>query len=295
MRRHSHLHAWRCAAIAALALFGFASAPALAAEPQRIVSVGGSVTEILYALGLDDRIAAVDTTSLYPPAATQKPNVGYLRALSAEGVLAVSPDLIIMEAGSGPPEAVSLLDQAGIPVVHVRAGHDAADLAAKIEQIAKAVGREKEGEALAARAQAELAALQRAVAGIEARKRVIFILSLVDGRPMAAGTGTAADAMIRLVGARNALSDMQGYKTISAEAAADLQPDAILIVNRSGETGGGEKALELPAFARTPAAKNGALINMDALSLLGFGPRTPAAARELALSLYPDLAIEGAD
>lgn len=277
-------------------LLGFTLALALgpsigAQAAERIVSVGGAVTELLYELGKSEEIAAVDSTSIYPAAATAHPNVGYIRALSAEGVLSLSPDLILLEEGAGPPEAVSLLDQAGVRVVHVPSGYDAAGLPAKIEAVARAVGEESEGLRLASTIEADLAALKAELAGIGRRQRVLFVLSLVDGRPMAAGGGTAADAMIALAGGDNVLSDMKGYKALSWEAVTDLQPDVVLSMVRAGSSHDVDAILSQPAFAATPAGRNGALIKMDAQYLLGFGPRTPAAARDLAARLYPGLKL----
>ncbi|BDA85693.1 hemin ABC transporter substrate-binding protein [Aureimonas sp. SA4125] len=262
-----------------------------AAEAERIVSVGGAVTEVLYELGKSDEIAAVDSTSIYPTAATAHPNVGYIRALSAEGVLALSPDLILLEEGAGPPEAVSLLDQAGVRVVHVPSGYDAAGLPAKIEAVARAVGEESEGIRLARTIETELAALKTDLAGVGRRQRVLFVLSLVDGRPMAAGAGTAADAMIALAGGDNVLSGMTGYKALSWEAVTALQPDVVLSMVRAGSSHDVDAILSQPALAATPAGRNGALIKMDAQYLLGFGPRTPTAARDLAARLYPELKL----
>jgi iron complex transport system substrate-binding protein len=277
-------------------LLGFTLALALgpsigAQAAERIVSVGGAVTELLYELGKSEEIAAVDSTSIYPAAATAHPNVGYIRALSAEGVLSLSPDLILLEEGAGPPEAVSLLDQAGVRVVHVPSGYDAAGLPAKIEAVARAVGEESEGLRLASTIEADLAALKAELAGIGRRQRVLFVLSLVDGRPMAAGGGTAADAMIALAGGDNVLSDMKGYKALSWEAVTDLQPDVVLSMVRAGSSHDVDAILSQPALAATPAGRNGALIKMDAQYLLGFGPRTPAAARDLAARLYPGLTL----
>lgn len=268
------------------------AAPASAETAQRIVSVGGSVTEVLYRLGVQDRIVGVDTTSLYPSEALQtKPDVGYLRALSAEGILGLSPDLIILEKDAGPPETVALLEQAGIETVRVPAGYEITELPGKIRIVANAVGKTDEGDRLAADVEASLKALQADLQAARTPKRVLFILSLVDGRPMAAGTHTAADGIIRLAGAKNVFAEVKGYKTISPEAAAALQPDAILMISRSGAHEEGKDILKQPAFAETPAGKTGAFIRMDALYLLGFGPRTPDAARELAARLYPDLGL----
>ncbi|HET7413989.1 MAG TPA: ABC transporter substrate-binding protein, partial [Pararhizobium sp.] len=134
-------------AAAVISLFG---EPAHGADgPARVVSIGGAVTEIVYALGEEDRLVGVDSTSTYPPAATHLPNIGYMRQLSAEGVLSLRPDLILMEEGAGPPAAVSVIDAAGIPVTHVPTGYDAAAIGRKIRTVADALGKSRKGEALA--------------------------------------------------------------------------------------------------------------------------------------------------
>ncbi|RIX98185.1 hemin ABC transporter substrate-binding protein [Aureimonas flava] len=276
------------AAVLAACLVLATSAVAAAAEPQRIVSIGGAITEILYALGEDERITAVDTTSVYPPEAlARKPNVGYMRQLSAEGVLSLSPDLILLDEGAGPKPAVELLDAAGVAVTHVPTGHTVDELERKVRLVADAVGKGPEGAAMAASIRTDLADLEARLASVASRKRVLFILSLVDGRPNAAGRGTGADAVIRLAGAENVFDGVEGYKTLSTEALAALQPDAILMVTRAGSPD--VDPLAIPAIAATPAGRAGAVIRMDAMHLLGFGPRTPGAVRDLAARLYPEL------
>ena len=282
----------------ALALILFSSpmlsAPASADPlPTRVVSIGGAVTEILYALGEAGRVAAVDTTSLYPPAALQeKPNVGYLRALSAEGVLSLSPDLILMDNGAGPKEAVALIDAAGVPVRHVPSGQTVPELLDKIRIVANAVGREAEGEAMAQGTERELQALADDLKGIQQKRRVLFILSIADGRANAAGRGTGADAVIRLSGGENVFAEAEGYKMVSPEAAAALQPDVILMVDRAGP--GGPDPLSIPALAATPAGQTSNVVRMDAAYLLGFGPRLPAALRDLAARFYPEAGLRAA-
>jgi iron complex transport system substrate-binding protein len=284
----------RLALLAAAISTSFAMAPACAEEAKRIVSVGGATTETLYLLGQGDRVIARDSTSAFPDAALSKPDVGYMRALSAEGVLALSPDLILMEEGAGPPDAVSLIAQSGVAVKTVPAGYRAEDLPSKIRTIAAAVGQQEAGEALAADTARKLSDLARDLNGRTERKRVLFIMSFADGRPMAAGLNTAADAMIRLSGGENVLTGMNGYKTLSLESAAALQPDVVLMPNHAAPVGVTGNVLDLPAFKDTPAGRTGASIRMDGLYLLGFGPRTPDAARELSGKLYPDLAAKPA-
>ncbi|MGE3867986.1 MAG: hemin ABC transporter substrate-binding protein [Pseudorhodoplanes sp.] len=259
-------------------------------DTGRIVSIGGAVTEIFYALGLDDRIVAVDTTSLFPPSALRsKPNVGYMRQLSPEGVLGLSPTLIVAAEGAGPKEAIAVLDNAAVPFVHVPDRFTGEGIVEKIALIAGAAGKEARGQCLASIVEADLAALARLRSGIVRPARVMFVLSFANGRPMVAGRGTAADGIIRMTGAVNALDDIQGYKTVSDEAIAAARPDAILSMQREGFRLDAAEVFAQPAIALTPAAQGKNLIVMDGLYLLGFGPRTARAARDLAQRLYPEM------
>ena len=117
-------------------------------DPARIVSIGGAITEILYALGFENRLAGVDTTSLYPAAARDKPNVGYMRQLSAEGVLGLNPSLVLAVQGSGPKEAMDLLEAAKVPLVLVPETFSEQGLLDKIKLVGHAMGADKRAECL---------------------------------------------------------------------------------------------------------------------------------------------------
>lgn len=260
--------------------------PAPLKDARRIVSIGGAVTEIVHALGEEGRLVARDTTSGYPPAAEALPDVGYMRALSPEGVLSVKPDAILAIEGSGPPEALAVLKGAGVDFVTVPERFDAAGITEKVRRVSAALGVPKKGAELIRRLEAEL---QAATAEAKARgreARVLFILSLSGGRILAAGDETAAAGVIRLAGARNAIEGLSGYKQISDEAAMAAAPDVILMISRGGDHQTGEaEVLAHPGIARTPAGENRRLIRMDGLYLLGFGPRTAAAVRDLSAAL----------
>ncbi len=281
------MRALRCAALLSLLT---ATAPAWAQDRTGgIVSVGGSVTEIIFALGASDRLVARDTTSSYPPEAMDLPDVGYMRALSPEGVLATDPTMIIAEAGSGPLETIDVLEQAQIPFLTVPDAYTAQGIGAKILAIGKALGEETKAEALAADLTERLdAAIRSAEARAPGeRKRVLFILSTQGGRIMASGTGTAAAAMIGMAGAQNAVTAFEGYKPLTDEAVIAAAPDAILMMERTGDHDSAvEDLLRLPAIASTPAAQDRAVIRMDGLYLLGFGPRTADAVSDLNRALY---------
>ena len=256
---------------------------------QRIVSIGGTVTEIIYALGEGERVIAVDSTSTYPQSAADKPDVGYIRQLSAEGVLSQKPDLIIAEAGAGPADAIAILKASGVAMVSIPTPPEAEAIAGKIRAVGAAVGTPDAAEKLATDVDAGLSALKQKIAAIsEPKKRVLFALSLSNGRVMAAGANTSADAIIRLAGGVNAAGDVTGYKPLSDEAVIAAAPDVVLVMDNPQLHLTAEQAFALPALQTSPAAKTGAFIAMDGLYLLGLGPRTPAAALDLAARLYPD-------
>lgn len=274
--------------IRALALALLLPAAALADPVQRIVSIGGSVTEIAAALGAADRLIARDTTSTWPPQITGLPDVGYIRALSAEGVLALGPDMIVSEAGAGPREAVEVLRAAGVPFVEMPGDPSPAGVLAKIDAVAKALELEPAGAALRAKVAAGLAEAEaRAAALTVPRKRVLFVLALQSGRVMAGGEGSSAEGIIHLAGGVNAAEGFRGYKQMTDEAVIAAAPDVILMMDREGDLAVlNADILAHPALGQTPAAKAGAMVRMDGMKLLGFGPRTPAAAAELFAALY---------
>ena len=260
------------------------STPTTAAD--RVLSVGGSVTEIVYALGENDRLVARDSTSLFPDRAVKLPDVVYMRALAPEGVLSVNPDLIIAEEGSGPQETIDVLREAQIDFVTIPDGFSAEAVQIKIEAVAKALGVEDKGKELADKTLSSIkaAALD---ATREDRKRVIFILSTRGGRIVASGTNTAADGIIALAGATNVISDFEGYKPLTDEAVLAAAPDVILMMDRGGNHSvADDELLKMPSIAGTPAAETRSILRMSGLLLLGFGPRTGEAITALNKALY---------
>ncbi len=249
--------------------------------PLRVLSIGGAVTEIVYALEMEHLLIGRDTTSNFPPEVTELPDVGYMRALSPEGVLAIAPDLIIAVEGAGPPETIDVLNDAGIAFVTIPEGFDGAALRTKVEAVAQALGVSDRGAILADQIDEELQAASDSI-GPDA-PRVLFILSMQNGRVMASGSGTAADAIITMAGGQNAFTAFEGYLPVTDEAVLAAAPDVILMMDRSGDHAMEDADLFAhPALSTTPAAQQGHVIRMDGLFLLGFGPRTPQAVTDLA-------------
>lgn len=269
-----------------LAFAALLATPSVAAEPQRILSIGGAVTEIVYALGQQDRLIGRDTTSTWPPEAVALPDVGYIRALSPEGVLSLGPDLILAEDGAGPPEAMAAITAASVPVVRVPDDPSPEGVAAKIRAVAVALGQAEQGEALATRVRDQIAAVTARTGTEPQKRRAVFLLSTAGGRLMAAGEGSSAGMMLDLAGAENALRGFRGYKPVSDEALIAAAPEVVVMM-AGASTPSAADLFALPALAASPAAAGAQLVTLDGLLLLGFGPRTGEAVRALHDALYP--------
>jgi iron complex transport system substrate-binding protein len=266
---------------AALLVFA-ASLVALRAAPVHVVSLGGDVTEIAFALGKGDAIAAVDVTSTYPEAALKLPKVGYVRALSAEGILAMKPDLILASGDAGPAEAIEQLKAAGIPMVALPKDHTLDGIPAKIRAVADALDAKAEGEKLASAFEAECQAVG-AVAKSGPKVTAIYVMGRPDGALVAAGKGTAADAMLTAAGLTNVFADAEGYKPVSAEILVAQDPSVIVTGSRTVQASGGlDKFKAHPALGATAAVQSGHVLVYDDMYLLGLGPRAAKAAGELA-------------
>ncbi len=229
-------------------------------------------------------------TSQFPPRAlTEKKSVGYLRALSAEGALSVSPTLIIASENAGPPEVVKALKSSGVRYIDIDDKPSAEGVPDKIRHIGSVVGADDAAQALAAKVEAEFAALENERTLIKTRKKALFILAIQNGRATVAGAGTSADSILKLAGADNAAAAVSGFKPVSDEQLTEFAPDVVVMMRRGGsDDHNAGQALTLPGLSQSPAAKTKSLVAMDGLYLLGFGPRAPAAARELMKAIYAE-------
>lgn len=252
------------------------------ARASRIVSIGGDVTEIVYALGEGERIVAVDTTSTYPAAALkEKKSVGYMRALSAEGVLSLAPDLIIASEGAGPAEAVRALKTATVPFHEIPDRDTANGVTEKILAVGASLGKKAEARRLADRVWSQFARLAEKRTENPEGIRTLFVLNASGDRIVVGGSGTSADAALRLAGARNAAGNLEGFKPLTAEGLVALAPEAIIVMT-GGRGGDDAEALgQRPAVKLSPAGRSGRIKDVEGSYLLGFGPRAPEAIEEL--------------
>ena len=265
---------------AALPAAGFAQA-----AERRLVTVGGAVTETVFALGAGDQVVAVDSTSTFPAPARHLPQIGYLRALAPEGLISLNPDLLLLSDEAGPPQALAVLRAAGAPMAVIPDGAGLSAVTRKITRIGEAIGRD--GSALAGTVAADWQALDAPLAALRPL-RAIFVLSAARGAPLVSGRSTHADTMLQACGAENCVRDFQGYRPLSAESAAQLAPEAIIMMDHAlAEAGGVDGVLRTTALAVTPAAAARRVVAVEGSYLLGFGPRAAHARRSLAALLHP--------
>jgi len=260
------------------------------ADTSRIVTLGGSVTEIVYALGAGSQVVGVDASSIYPGAATEKPSVGYFRQVPAEGVLSLDPSLVLALDGTGPPSVLDQFRSASVRTVLVPDEPSVEGAKRKIREIGTLLGREARADSLIQDMEQDLEEAHTLRQRAESEPEVLFIYARGSGTMNVAGTGTSAGAMIELAGAKNAISGFEGFKPMSAEAVVSAEPDVILMLTRGLESiGGTEELLKKPGIELTPAGENRRIVAMDDLLLLGFSPRLGTAVKRLTEKLHPAL------
>lgn len=259
-------------------------------DTSRIITIGGAVTEIVFVLGHGDQVVGVDQTSTFPPAARKKPNVGYMRALSAEGVLSLAPSLVIATEGSGPPDVIEVLANAAIPFLIIPEGHDEGAVLRKIRLIAQAIGKEDRGAEIVGAIAGDFARVRKMRKRIERPRKATFVLAIGGGTPTVGGAGTSANGIFALSGIENAMKGVSGYKPAVAESSLAAAPEVIVTMLERNHGLEPDAMFALPAFSGTPAAREKRLVAIPSYALT-FGPRAAHAARDLAAAVYPELRL----
>jgi iron complex transport system substrate-binding protein len=262
------------------------------ASYERLVSLSGSVTELLYELEQGDKIVGVDVTSTYPAEqVAQLPKLGHVRQLNVEALLSLQPDLVLAEQTDEASAALQQLEAAGVEVLWLDGSFTLDKPMAQAEQISERLGLNEELKSLRKTYEADKARLQQARQAMEDTPKVLFIYARGKGSLMVAGKNTAASAMIELAGGQNAVQSLEGFRALSAEGLIEAQPEVLLLFDSGLQSlGGVEGLLQVPGLAQTPAGQQGHIIGMDGLYLLGFTPRAARAAADLSgrLQALPD-------
>ena len=253
-----------------------------AIAPQRIVTVPGNITETVFALGMGDRVVGACASSMHPEAVEAIPKVGYRSNLNAEGVLSLSPDLVIATDEAGPEDVMEQIRAAGVRIEMVPSDRTLDGAIDRTTRIAELLNASEAGEGLVSAIRSGIASVPTSDADAPAKPRVMFIY-VARKTSMVAGTGTAAEAMIALAGGINAVTEFEEFKPINPEAIVEANPDFILLDDSGLKSIGGiDGVLALPGVSQTVAGTKRQIIAMDKTLLLGFGPRLADGAVELA-------------
>ena len=277
---------------ALLSLFVSASGVAQAAiadvcspaeDPSKVVAAGGSIAEMLYSLGAGNLLVAVDSTASYLPETVSLPSVGYVRNLSAEGILALKPSLILGEHDMGPAEVLNQISSVEVEVKRIDERHSTQGIIDKFVCIARILGKEDAAQDILRGQLAEVVtSLEKTNEAGADLPRAALVLNFVDNQPIVAGANTSGDGLLRMAGAQNIFADIDGWKPLSRELLIAANPEHLVVTERALESIGGlEGMLSDPLLASTDALNDDNVHAYGGMSLLGFGLQT----LEVALSL----------
>jgi iron complex transport system substrate-binding protein len=254
-------------------------------EAHKIVSLNGAVTEVIAALGHEKEIIGVDVTSTYPESVKKTAkDLGHVRTISIEGIMALQPTLIIGTEKDLSPELLEKIKKSGVKAELFKQEFTPEGTKKLIEDVANLLG-EKNYKPLEDKVDADL----KNVKPLAAAPKVLFIYARGANMLMVSGTNTPVDKVIALAGGKNAVTDFEDYKPLTPEALIKGNPDVILMFDSGLESlGGAAGALKIPGVDKTNAGKNKKIIALDGGLLSGFGPRLGEAATQLNSLLAAD-------
>ncbi|MEM9918290.1 MAG: ABC transporter substrate-binding protein [Bacteroidota bacterium] len=261
----------------------------VAEAPAKIISLSGFLTELLCEMGHKDQLVGRDVTSTYPADVQSLPSLGHISQLNMEAVLALQPDVILLEAEQmGRAKGLSKLTEAGIQLISVPTSKTLDNSLRAAAFIREHLAGD---EAAIGKIQAQITkdslALAEQLANQIEKPRVLFLYARGAGRLMVGGRHTAAEAIIEKAGGQNALTSFDDYKPLTPEALVEAAPDVILMFKSGLASLDGKEGLsQITGISQTPAYQNDRIVAMDGHYLTAFGPRVGQAARELANKIH---------
>ena len=247
---------------------------------DRVVVLANGVAEIIQSLNGQSIIVGRDISSTEDSLA-DIPIVTSGHQVLPEKVIALKPDLVLIDASTGPKAAIETIRKAGISVVETPESWSLADLPVKVRAVGRAIGASDQAEQLIEKINQSLK-----VSTVSNKPRVGFLyLRGTSAVYLIGGKGSGADSLLDSISAVDvgAAQLKRPFNTLTAESLAALNPDVILVMSKGLESVGGvEGLLALPGVAQTSAGKNSAIIDVDDSLLLSFGPRTPSLVQALA-------------
>jgi iron complex transport system substrate-binding protein len=258
-------------------------------DTSRIVVLQGNIAEVVFALGLGDRVVGRDISATFDEAA-DVPLVTRAHDVSAESVLSLRPTVVLADTDTGPSEAIDHIRNVGVPLVVFDTATRIDQIGPRIEAVAAALGVAPTGEALAADTEQALADVTHDL-DVDDRPSVAFLyLRGQAGVYLMGGNGSGADSMIEAAGGTDAGTTIgldKAFTPITSEALVLAAPDVILMTTTGLESVGGIDGLvQIPGIGQTPAGQNRRVVTVEDGLLYSFGVRTPVALAQLAAELH---------
>jgi iron complex transport system substrate-binding protein len=261
------------------------------AQERRIVSVSKQINEFIYAIGAQNDLVAVDLTSIYPPEIRKLPTVGYHRALSAEGIISMKPTVFLTDGNVGPDAVLDQLRKVGIPITVMRPGSTVDSAQMLLTHLGEFFHREQAADSVLAQWKTGMNQLWADTASWagEKRPRVLIIhFGQIINNYLAIKKGSTADQLLRWAGGTNAIDSVGGMLRLTPELIARAAPDVIIATDVGFDRfGSAEKFATLPGVSLTPAGRNKRIYRINEQKIMYYGPRTPAAVRELHEMIHP--------
>lgn len=262
------------------------SAAANNPDSLRIVSLNGTITEILSLAGLEDQIVGTDVASTYPESIKSKPKVGHNRKIPVEGVLALNPNLVIGTTTEVPKETVEQFRQAGLKVLLFDQEYSVEGSRNLIRALTDSLNLKLKGDSILSSFDKEIADV-KSFPESDGKPKVLFIYARGSGTMMVGGSDTQVDKIIQLAGAVNPAKDFKDYKPLTSESLVNYNPDVLLLFDSGlSSLGSAEGLLSVQGVKQTNAGKNKKIIAMDGQLLSGFSPRLPQAIKELHTKIH---------
>ncbi len=261
---------------------------------SRVVCVSKQINEFIFALGAESHLVAVDLTSVYPPQIKELPTVGYHRALSAEGILSAKPTLFLTDGNVGPDEVLDQLRKVGIPIDIMKPGGSVEEAQRLMTDLGDLFGVRPVADSVVAvwnQEMADVRADSARFAAAPAPRVLIMHFGQLINNYLGLKSGGVAGRMLAWTHGVNAIDSIGGMSRLTPELIARLAPDVIIATEVGFDRLGSPEAFaQLPGVDLTPAAKNGRIYRIEEDKVMYFGPRTPAAVKEVGAMLHPELA-----
>ncbi len=258
---------------------------------ERIVCISKQYSEIIYALGAEEYIVAVDVSSSYPPEIKNLPTIGYHRALAAEPILSMKPTLILEDNNIGPQHVVTQLKDLKIPMKQFgQYENTIAGTDSLIREMGNYFHKEEKAEALCEKLDADINLAKQEALSYEKKPIVLVIhFGQASNIYLVMTKNSTAGQMIDWAGGEIAVDGERGMMQFSPEVVAQSNPDVILLTDfgydRLGST---ESVGTLPGVSSTRAFKNGRVFRVEEHDMVYLGPRTGENVIELQKLIHKD-------